>query len=93
MSGSRNNQVYIQKYAIFNKTIRRYIMAKRRRKRKSAAKASTVLCCHHQYQHIWLGVILLLSGYLFARGWSWTNVLMAIGALLIAKGLYVIYQK
>lgn len=65
-------------------------MAKARRRRPSRSK--TDVYCNHSYfakKKMMMGAFLFLAGFLLFLGYTWDIVLMAVGALMVLKSLFL----
>ncbi len=57
---------------------------------KSKESKQNSSCCsnHHGGRHLFMGLVLFTIGAAFKYGYSSSDVLMLVGALFIAKGIY-----
>jgi len=65
-------------------------MAKARRRRSSRSKKD--VCYDHGHfakKKMMMGAFLFLAGFLLFLGYTWDMVLMAVGALMVLKGLFL----
>ncbi len=43
--------------------------------------------CHHGRHKIFLGAVIFLIGLALSYGYAWSTILMALGALMVLKGI------